>query len=590
MKRRVVTKKPNYSLYPWRVKALWLFILVFGLIIIVRLFWLQVIKHRDYEHLASIQHDIYQELLPERGIIYTQDTRVAEDDEKKLFPLATNHNFYLVYAQTYAIIDPEKTVEKLNSVLDLPEDVVYRILEQVSKYNDPYEPLVHRVTEEKIEKLAELNLAGINWEKESLRYYPEKNIGSNLVGFVGWVDDELLGQYGVEGYFDEELKGKKGFMKSERDASGRLIGVGEQNYKKAVNGSDIILTIDNSIQAIVCQKLDEAVKHYDATGGTVIVTNPQTGAILAICGSPNYDPNAYNEVGDIRVYTNPAIFDAYEPGSIFKPITMAAAIDQEKLTPETIYEDAGEVKIGNHIIHNANSQVYGEQNMVGVLKESINSGAIFAMRQVGPDIFREYVEKFGFGQLTGIQLDKEVAGTIDSLRKRGEIYAATASFGQGIMVTPLQMITSYAAIANGGKLIKPYVIDQIIDPFGNRQKTEPEEIRQVISPRTATLLSGMMVQVVRDGHAHKAGVEGYYLAGKTGTAEVAERGTGEYGERTIHTFIGFGPVVDPVFVMLVRLDHPTAVRFSADSAAPVFGDIARFILNYYQVKPDEVGN
>lgn len=561
-----------------------------GLIIITKLFWLQVIKHKDYKYLANRQHSIYQEILPERGVVYIQDTRVKEGEEKKIFPIAINQTFYLVYAQTYAIANPEETIDKLNSVLNLPTDVVYRMLEQVSKYNDPYEPLVHRVTEAKINKLAELNLSGIKWEKESLRYYPEKNIGSNIIGFVGWVGDELQGQYGVEGYFNKELKGEAGFIKSERDAAGRLIGVGDRNYKKAINGVDIILTIDDFIQAVVCQKLDEAVEKYDAAGGTIIVMNPMTGAILAMCGNPNYDPNSYGAVEDISVYTNSAIFSAYEPGSVFKPITMAAAIDQKKVTPETTYEDTGEVKIGSYTIRNSDLKAHGEQTMVDILKESLNTGAIFTMRQVGKGVFREYVKKFGFGEITGVRLAGEVAGNISSLKKRGEIYAVTASYGQGITVTSLQMINSYAVIANGGELFKPYIIDRITDFFGNIYKTEPEKIRQVISQRTANLVSGMMVQVIRAGHAKKAGVAGYYLAGKTGTAQVAEVGTGEYGSRTIHTFIGFGPVSDPIFVALIQLDYPTATRFAADSAAPVFSEVAKFILNYYQVEPDDIRN
>ena len=467
MKRHLKTKKPNYSFYSWRIKALWIFILFIGLVIIGRLFWLQVIKYDDYQHLATKQHDIYKQLEAERGIIYTQDTRMGkEGDENKYFPIADNQAFYVIYAQTYAVEYPEETAKKLNSVLHLPEKVVERIEGQLKKYNDPYEPLVHRVTEEKIAKVAELDLSGIKWEEENLRYYPEEKVGSNVVGFVGWVNDKLKGQYGIEGYFNEELSGEDGFMKSARDATGSLIGVGDKHYKEPVDGVNIYLTIDNSIEAVACQKLDQAVKKYDATGGTVIVMDPNTGAILAMCGNPNYDPNAHSKVGDIKAYTNPAIFDAYEPGSVFKPITMAAALDEGKVTPETTYNDTGQVKIGSHTIKNSDLEAHGEQTMVDVLKESLNTGAIFAMRQAGIDAFRDYIEKFGFGKATGIKLDGEVAGSISSLDKKGEIYAATASFGQGIMTTPLQMVNAYAAIANGGKLMKPYIVDRIVNSFG----------------------------------------------------------------------------------------------------------------------------
>jgi cell division protein FtsI/penicillin-binding protein 2 len=585
--KRVLTKKPTFSLYAWRIKALWFFILLLGLVIIGRLFWLQVIKYQDYLHLAAVQHDVSQEILPERGIIYTQDTRVTSG-EPKLFPVANNQTFYLIYGQPYAVVNPEETAKQMNSVLDLPEEVVKKIIEQISKFNDPYEPLVHRVTEEKIAKIKDLNLPGIKWEKESLRYYPEKIIGSNVIGFVGWQNDKLVGQYGIEGYFDQQLAGQKGFLESERDATGRLISVGDQNYQPAVNGSDIILTIDNSIQAVACQKLDEGVKKYDADGGAVVIMNPKTGAILAMCGNPDYDPNAYNEVKDIRAYTNPAIFDPYEPGSVFKPLTMAAALDQEKVTPETTYEDKGEERIGGFTIKNSDLQAHGTTTMIDVLKKSLNLGAIFVMRQIGPEVFRQYMEKFGFGQLSGIQLDTEMPGTIDSLKQKGEIYAATASFGQGVMVTPLQLVQAFGALANDGVMMKPYIVDQLIDPTKKVTKNQPQVVRPVVSSRAANLDTGMMVEVVQEGYGKKAGVEGYYIAGKTGTAQVAEKGTGQYGSRTMHTFIGFGPVSDPLFVMVVRLDNPTSARFAESTSTPLFHDIAKFIFNYYQVKPDKI--
>jgi cell division protein FtsI (penicillin-binding protein 3)/stage V sporulation protein D (sporulation-specific penicillin-binding protein) len=330
------------------------------------------------------------------------------------------------------------------------------------------------------------------------------------------------------------------------------------------------------------------VKKYDADGGAVVIMNPKTGAILAMCGNPDYDPNAYNEVKDIRAYTNPAIFDPYEPGSVFKPLTMAAALDQEKVTPETTYEDKGEERIGGFTIKNSDLQAHGTTTMIDVLKKSLNLGAIFVMRQIGPEVFRQYMEKFGFGQLSGIQLDTEMPGTIDSLKQKGEIYAATASFGQGVMVTPLQLVQAFGALANDGVMMKPYIVDQLIDPTKKVTKNQPQVVRPVVSSRAANLDTGMMVEVVQEGYGKKAGVEGYYIAGKTGTAQVAEKGTGQYGSRTMHTFIGFGPVSDPLFVMVVRLDNPTSARFAESTSTPLFHDIAKFIFNYYQVKPDKI--
>jgi cell division protein FtsI/penicillin-binding protein 2 len=583
--RRIISNKPTYFFHSGRIKFLWLTFVFIVVIIVGRLFWLQVIKYDDFAELAAMQHDIYQDIAPERGIIYAQNTKNQGAD---FSPLAINQEFYLIYGQTFAVENSEQTANKMNEVLDLPQDVVQRIITQLSKINDPYEPLVHRVTEDKIKKIEALGLPGIKWEKESLRYYPQKNISSNVLGFVGWVDDKLEGQYGIEGYFNEELRGEYGWRHSERDAQGTIIGVGEQNFKKAVNGSSIVLTIDDAIQNVACQKLNEAVEKYDAEGGSAIFMNPKTGAILAMCGSPDFDPNAYSEVKGSNVYTNPAIFSAYEPGSVFKIITMAAALDAGKIEPETTYEDTGEAKIGSYSIKNSDLKAHGVQTMVDVLKWSLNTGAIWAMRQTGYDTFRDYVRKFGFGDLTGITLKGEMAGDISSLNKKGDIYPATASFGQGIMATPLQMVNSYSTIANGGKMMKPYIVEKIIDSSGNVTKYEPQELRRVITPRTASLLSGMMVQVLEAGHTPRARVPAYYLAGKTGTAEVASS-SGGYGARTIHTFIGFGPVSNPVFVGLIRLDYPTAAKYADSTAAPTFAEIAKFILNYYEVKAERTG-
>jgi cell division protein FtsI/penicillin-binding protein 2 len=224
--------------------------------------------------------------------------------------------------------------------------------------------------------------------------------------------------------------------------------------------------------------------------------------------------------------------------------------------------------------------------MTQVLDESLNTGAVFVVRQIGTDAFRKYVEDFGFGVLTGIELETENSGDIRSLSKKGEIYSATASFGQGISVTPLQVVTAYAAIANGGKLVKPYIVDEIDKSDGSKIKTQPKVLKQVISERTATLLGGMLVSVVEDGHGKRAGVPGYYVAGKTGTAQVPKKdGTGYEPDITIGSFVGFAPVEDPKFVMLVKIDHPRDVIWAESSAAPLFGEIAKFVLNYLKVSP-----
>ncbi|MBI5221449.1 MAG: penicillin-binding protein 2 [Candidatus Magasanikbacteria bacterium] len=295
-------------------------------------------------------------------------------------------------------------------------------------------------------------------------------------------------------------------------------------------------------------------------------------------------PDSYNEVEDINYFNNPAIFYPYEPGSVFKPITMAAALDKEKVTPSATYEDTGEVKIGPYKIRNFDKKAHGIKTMTEVLELSLNTGAMFAAEQVGKEDFVKYVKNFGFGQLTGITLDTEVSGNISSLDKKGDIYYLNASFGQGITATPLQLATAFSALANGGKLIKPYIVSEIVKPDGTLVKTWPEVIRQVISPKTSNLISGMLVSVVEKGYDKKAKVPGYYLAGKTGTAQIAAKGG--YSGEVIHTFAGYGPVSNPRFVILLRLDKPQGVAFAADTLSPLFRQLANFLINYYQIPPD----
>ena len=463
-----------------------------------------------------------------------------------------------------------------------------------SKNNDPYEPIKDKVDEELLKKVLDLAIPGIEYMMEKHRYYPE-DFSSHISGFYGYSQDDKKGMYGLEGFFDEELSGEAGLIKAERDANGNLIIVNNMEYDKEKNGSDLLLTIDRTIQFTVCTKLKESAERHGADSGSVIVMRPQTGEIMAMCSYPSYDPNNYREVENAEVFNNQTIFGQYEPGSVFKTITMAAALDTGAITPKTIFEDKGSVMIEgwDKPIKNSDFSTHGAWGWVdmnSVLENSLNTGVIFAMEKVGDKKFTQYVRDFGFGEKEGIELETEASGDISNLLRKviRPVDAAVASFGQGITVTPLQMINSYAAIANGGKLMKPYLVAEIINSDGTKHSTQPRELKRVVSEKTALLLSGMLVNVVDGGHAKHAGVDGYYVAGKTGTAQVADKVNKGYGEKTIHTFVGFSPVEEPEFVMLVRLDDPKDVYYSASSAAPLFGDIAEFILNYLQIPKERI--
>ncbi|MDD2680932.1 MAG: penicillin-binding protein 2 [Patescibacteria group bacterium] len=510
----------------------------------------------------------------------------------------------------------EIAIERL--INERKEAAVANYLKKVDKPGDPYEPLKAKVDdtelvslyaylastadkpitpadlERRLDKIVykktgeSLKIEGIGFNLQTYRYYPENNIAANIVGFVSSIDDKESGRYGLEEFFNDELSGLEGSLKGERGLGNTII-VNDREYIKPRAGSDLILTIDRSAQFKACAALEEAVASHHAKGGSVIAVNAKTGAILAMCSVPSFNPNNYKDVGDIKVYNNPAILYQYEPGSVFKVITMAAAIDQGKVNPSTTYKDEGQIMINGwpKAISNADYSSFGPHGIVDmnqVLEYSLNTGAIYAMLQTGPEVFANYVKNFGFGEGTGIELGSESPGNINNLlnKKIKEIDAATASFGQGLAVTPLQMLMSYQALANQGTLMKPYIVQKIQHADGLIDESKPQALRQVVSSQTASTILAMLVNVVENGHAKRAQIPGYYVGGKTGTAQVANAG-GYSNEDYIHTFIGIVPIDDPQIVMLTKIDSPRDDRFAESTAVPLWRDVADFLLKYYQI-------
>jgi len=582
-----------------RITFLTTVIFILSGFIVLRLFNLQILKYDSFKVQATGFHKFYREISPKRGEIFVQNKNskirnsfiFGKGVENKnnllnslnLYPAAVNIELNLLYANPSLIENPETAADRLSPILEVPkEELLYRL----SKKNDLYEPLKHYINDEKVKMIKDLKIKGLGFESEIRRFYPDGNLFSHIVGFLGFKDRERYGQYGLEEYYQDILAGEKGIFEAEKDAFGRWLPISDRLVKKVRDGADLILTIDYNIQFVACRELENAVQEYEAEGGTIIITEPKTGKILALCNRPTFDLNDYSKVDNISIFINPAISYAYEPGSIFKPFTVAAGLDSNKITPDTTYKDDGYVKVDKFVIKNSDYKAHGIQTMTQVLEKSLNTGVIFIIKKLGSKIFRKYVESFGFGELTGIELIGETSGKIDTLKKRGEIYAATASYGHGISVTPLQMVVAYSAIANQGKLMKPYLVDKIVNSDGSIIQIEPQFIRQSINPSTAVTLSAMLVSVVKNGYAKSADVEGYYVAGKTGTALIPDKEKGGYSDEVIHSFVGFAPVDNPKFVALVKLDKPGKGRFASYTAAKVFGKIAKFMLNYYEIPPD----
>lgn len=550
----------------------------FGGILALRLLTLQVIRHEAYAAIAENQHNLAAKLQPQRGEIYVRD----RGNPSVTFPLATNRNEPTVYAIPKNITDPAMTALALAPILGVPHE---DLMPKLSKPNDVYEVLKRRLTQDERAAIEALQLAGIRFEDESWRYYPEGAFASHAVGFVGYVDDERRGLYGVEAALDDALAGKEGSI-VETSAAREFLPVGGGLLTEAQNGANLTLTLDHTVQYQACSKLKAAVAKHGADGGALVIMEVQTGKLLAVCGQPDFDPNTYAKTENPSAFNNPVVFGAYEPGSVFKAITMAAALDAGKVTASSTYVDTGAEEIGAFTIRNSDLKAHGTQTMTQVLEKSLNTGAIYAARQAGLTTFSRYVRNFGFGEKTNVELSGEVGGNLAALTKSGDIFLATSSFGQGITVTPLQLVAAFGAIANGGALMRPYLVERVAYPDGTVVETEPEVIRHVIRQDTASTLSAMLVNVVENGHGSRAGVRGYYVAGKTGTAQVrATSGSGYDEHKTIGSFAGFAPVENPKFAMLARIDVPKDVQFAESSAAPLFGEVMDFLLKYYDVPP-----
>lgn len=554
--------------------------------IAVKLFILMILEHDFYTALAAGSHEISAQLSPDRGEVYIQDSNTGEE-----YPIAMNKDVYTVFVDTRAITsddEAEHVAQSLANVFGYDDDKKFAVYLKINKRTDPYEPIEKKVEEAVVEELRALELAGLGFIRQPKRFYPEGVLASQVIGFLGKDEEgKDVGRYGIEGYWNGDLAGKGGLIEGVRSGAGSWIPTAGRSFTPAEDGVNLLLTIDRAVQYKACQLLEEAMNLYEAQGASVLIMDPHTGAIRAMCSLPDFDPNRYGQVEDSSIYYNKAVFEAYEPGSIFKPIVMAAAINDSLVTPDTPFFDTGiNEEACDSPIRNADRKSYDDQTMTGVLEKSLNTGMVHVAEELGKKRLTEYIERFGFGVKTGVPLDTEVGGNISSLtRNKGDkldCYGATASFGQGLTVTPLQMVSAFGAIANGGTLLTPYIIEEVRHDSGKVERTNTQVVRNVMDSRSAALVSAMLVKVVDTGFGGGARVPGHYVAGKTGTAQIP--GKGGYTDDTNHSFVGFAPIDDPRFVMLVKLEKPT-IDFSSKTAAPTFGKIAKFLLEYYHVPP-----
>ncbi len=551
----------------FKLKVLFFLLTLFFIAIIVKLFYLQILTQKG--HISDYLKT--QKIYPERGKIYDRSNQ----------PLVVNQLQYLLFAEPKLIKDKDSVIKKINDVLNIGESTVEAKLDM----SKSWVAIKNGITKDQKDKLEKFIPIGIGFDDQSVRFYPEASLAAHLLGFVGKNNEgDNIGSYGLEGFYEQELVGLPGLVNSERDLFGKPIFIGTQERVESQPGSDLILSIDKSVQNIVKEKLKEGMEKSSAKDGCAVAVNPNTMEILAMSCLPDYDPTTYNKYPE-EVFKNPLIANVYEPGSTFKPLVMAAALQEGVVKPESTMEEKGGVTIGDYTINNFDNVNEGKITMTRVLEKSSNIGMVYVQSKIGNDMFYNYLKKYGFGDPTGIDLEGESGG---SLKKRSDWYPidyATAAFGQGIGITQLQLIRGFAAVINGGKLLRPYIVEKVVN--GEKQKErQPSVVRRILSEKTSAEMRKMLVSVVDAQHINWDRPPGYKVGGKTGTAQIAIKGHYD-PTKTIASFIGFAPADKPKFLILVVLREPGLSGFGSTTAAPIFWAITKDLLSYYNIVPTE---
>lgn len=552
-----------------RIRLVGLFFIVVFALIVARAFTLQVLNQEDWEQRAERQHQKIIPLAPQRGTIFDRN---GEE-------LALSIEVDSIYVDPQKIEDPAGEARALAAALSLPYSSVKAKL--TSKRSFLW--IKRQVSLGESEKVRSLKLAGVNFIKEHKRFYPNSDVGAQVVGFTGL---DPKGLEGVELKYDSMLLGQGGYLVTERDALGRGIGSGEPVVQGESRGSDLYLTLDKNLQYIAEKELASGVKKVHARAGTVVVLDPQTGQVLAMASQPDYNPNAISRYRPSQ-WRDRALCDTYEPGSTMKVFLLAAALNEGLVRPDETFDcEHGAYKVGGRVIHD--HEPFDRLTVAQILKFSSNIGAAKIGALLDRDRYYRYLTDFGFGRPTGIDLPGEVEGLLRPPSKWFDVDLATISFGQGISVTPLQLATAAAAIANGGYLMKPYVVQKAVNSYGETTDLgEPQVERQVVSERVAHQVRNLMINVTGEGGTGTlADVPGYRVAGKTGTAQKVDPVTGGYSaDKRVASFVGFVPADAPRLVILVVIDEPKEKIYGGLAAAPVFSRIALQSLQYLKVPP-----
>ncbi|MFA6081841.1 MAG: penicillin-binding protein 2 [Patescibacteria group bacterium] len=572
-----INRESNHFAPDRRIAVMLTILMAFSAVVLIQLFRRSVLQSGLAEAKAEAQQTVQVKLNPFRGSILVKDK-----DSTATTPIALNEPQSTVNVVPNQVKDAKMVAQKLSPLIGMDEAALFDLINNKKTY---IPPVAKKLSLEVGQQIIAMHLNGVTVSIDGYRTYPEGQLASQLLGFV---NAEGNGQYGVEGYYNNQLQGFIGSIFGKKDGWGNTYI--DQESVTNNKGASIVLTIDRDVQATVEQLLQKYVDEFKAKSGSVVIVEPQSGKIIAMASMPTYDPNNYNLVKSDQqnVFQNLNVSRTFEPGSVMKTISIAGALDSGKVPIDYTGNYGSSVNVDGFEIHTADNKSYGHETVADILVNSDNVAMVDISSKMGRELLNDYMNRFGFGSKTGIDLDSEVAGSFPALKNWRSTNLATISFGQGISVTPLQMAMAYSAIANNGKLMKPYVVGEIDYSDGRVDKTKAQTVRQVVGSSVVQQVTDMMVQVVDRGHGKRAGVTGYKVAGKTGTAQIANPdGPGYVEGKNNGSFAGFAPATDPKFAMLVTIEEPQGVQFAESSAAPLWGDIAKYLLkDYYRVAPN----
>ncbi len=541
-----------------------------------RMMYLQVIGYEEYLKKSEMQNTNKRVLHSPRGTIYDRNGKI----------LAISEDAQSLYADPTMITkSPQEVAHILAPYLKIKEPEIEARLQEDTSFVWLEEMMDHDKVDEVKKVIKEQKLVGIQFRRENHRLYPNGSLASQLLGFVN-KDDE--GMEGLELVLDKKIRGSQQMQRLRTDAN--KIPIFNSVLERILPDKEraVQLTIDSTIQYIAEKSLDGVMNRNHPEGAAIIVMDPKTGEILAMASRPNFDPNEYYK-GNADKYKNRAVVNTYEPGSTFKPIMAAAAVDSGKWDIHRIYHDEGHIQVADRTFYNWDKRGMGNVTLTEILKFSINTGMVELGLTTGGETLTEYAERFGFGKATGIGLPGEQDGILFDPKTMSPVDVAAMSFGQSIAVTPLQMVQAFGALANKGHMMKPFLVKEIDNPDGSvYEKNDPKEVGQPIKEETAQTISKILSEEINSGGGKSAKVDGYTFCGKTGTAQRINHGRAGYAEgQYIASFMGFGPLEDPQYVVLIVVDNPSGVFYGAQVAAPVFKEMMTEIVHYKGIRPSQ---